>query len=110
MARTYRLKKRAERQAQTRERIVRAAVDLHGEVGPAHTSIRAIADRAGVQRATVYDHFPDEPSLFEACTSHYFDRHPPPDPRPWREVSGRSGRLGAAQRPTSTVTSSASSR
>ncbi len=77
--RPYRLGRRAERQAQTRQRIVEAAVDLHSTVGPATTSISAIAERAGVQRHTVYAHFPDETLLFEACSSHWIDANPFPD-------------------------------
>ena len=79
MKRKYELKKRAERQAETRQRIVEAAVALHGEKGPAQTSIAAIAKLAGVQRHTVYAHFPDDETLFRACSSHWRDQHPFPD-------------------------------
>ncbi len=79
MKRKYELKKRAERQAETRQRIVEAAVALHGEKGPAQTSIAAIASLAGVQRHTVYAHFPDDETLFRACSSHWRDLHPFPD-------------------------------
>ena len=68
MARTYTLKRRAEQQAETRRRIVEAAVELHGSVGPALTTISMVAERAGVQRHTLYAHFPDERSLFLACS------------------------------------------
>jgi AcrR family transcriptional regulator len=78
MGRKYELKRRAERQADTRRRIVEAAVDLHSTVGPSRTSISAVAERAGVQRHTVYAHFPDEPSLFRACSAHWRDQHPFP--------------------------------
>src|SRR5262249_15455105 len=81
MARKYELKQRAERQAETRQRIIEAAVDLHTTVGPAATSISAIAGRAGVQRHTVYAHFPHAESLFEACSAHWQSRHPLPDVR-----------------------------
>jgi AcrR family transcriptional regulator len=84
--RTYHLKKRAERQDETRQRIVEATVFLHEQLGPAQTSISAIAERAGVGRPTVYRHFPDERSLFTACTSHYLARHQPPDPTGWRQI------------------------
>ena len=60
MTRTYTLKRRAEQQAETRRRIVEAAVDLHGSIGPALTTVTMVADRAGVQRHTFYAHFPDE--------------------------------------------------
>lgn len=79
MTRKYELKKRAEKQAETRQRIVEAAVGLHTTIGPARTSISAIAERAGVQRHTVYAHFPDEASIFKACTSHWGAQHPFPD-------------------------------
>jgi AcrR family transcriptional regulator len=68
MTRNYTLKRRAEQQAETRRRIVEAAFDLHGSVGPARTTISMIAERAGVQRHTLYAHFPDERSLFAACS------------------------------------------
>lgn len=96
MARKYTLKKRAQDQAETRQRIVDAAVELHGTVGPAQTSISAIAKKAGVQRVTVYDHFPDERAIFEACTAHYLSNHPPPDPAPWREIQDPAERLRIA--------------
>ena len=79
MKRKYELKRRAERQAHTRERIVQAAVDVHSRVGPAAASIAAIAREAGVQRHTVYAHFPDEETLFRACTLHWRAQHPFPD-------------------------------
>lgn len=78
---------------QTRHRIVAAAVQLHEERGPLGTSISAIADRAGVQRVTVYSHFPDEPSLFRACTEHYFAAHPPPDLDTWSKIRDPRDRL-----------------
>lgn len=74
---------RAENQEQTRERIVEAAMLLHETVGPAHTSIKAVAEQAGVQRLTVYRHFPDDISLFQACTSHWLELNPPPQPEIW---------------------------
>ena len=83
MKRKYELKERARRQAETRQRIVEAAVDLHTSVGPARTTVSAIAQRAGVERHTVYAHFADERRLFEACTSHWEARHPFPDPARW---------------------------
>jgi AcrR family transcriptional regulator len=78
VARTYEKKKRAEREAETRQRIVEATVALHTSVGPARTTISAIAEKAGVQRHTVYSHFPDETVLFEACTAHWAQLHPFP--------------------------------
>jgi AcrR family transcriptional regulator len=77
--RRYELKQRARRQAETRQRIVEAAVGLHTSVGPARTTISAIAERAGVERHTVYAHFPDERTLFRACSGHWRAEHPKPD-------------------------------
>jgi AcrR family transcriptional regulator len=78
MKRKYELKRRAEAVADTRRRIVDAAVGLHTSVGPARTTISAIADRAGVERHTVYAHYPDERTLFRACSAHWRDEHPRP--------------------------------
>ena len=89
----YELKKRAEHQEDTRRRIVVATVELHESVGVAHTTIRAIAERAGVERATVYWHFPDERSLFTACTGHYLAANPPPDPAPLQRIADPEQRL-----------------
>jgi AcrR family transcriptional regulator len=76
--RKYELKERARRQAETRQRIVEAAVGLHTSVGPARTTISGIAQRAGVERHTVYAHFPDDRTLFDACSDHWAARHPLP--------------------------------
>ena len=93
MARTYQLKKRAERQEETRRRIVEAAIDLHGTIGPARTSVSAIAERARVQRHTFYRYFPDERSLGLACSGLYTQRNPLPDPEPWRAIRDPDKRL-----------------
>src|SRR3954471_10657967 len=78
--RKYELKKRAEAMADTRQRITEAAVELHGTIGPARTTVSAIAERAGVQRHTFYRHFPSEDELFAACSAHWGAMHPWPDP------------------------------
>jgi AcrR family transcriptional regulator len=96
MPRRYRLKKRAERQDETRKRIVDAAVELHGTVGPARASISAIAERAGVQRLTVYRHFPDERALYMACSGQFQADNPPPDPELWRGIEDPEARLRRA--------------
>jgi AcrR family transcriptional regulator len=95
MARTYTLKKRAEAQAETRRRIVEAAVELHGSVGPARTTFSMLAERAGVQRNTLYAHFPDERSLLMACSGLLEERDPLPDAEPWRKIEERRERLRA---------------
>jgi AcrR family transcriptional regulator len=93
MARTYTLKRRAERQADTRQRIVEAAVELHSSLGPARTPLSLVAERAGVQRHTLYAHFPDERSLLLACSGLTAARDPLPDAEPWRAIADRSERL-----------------
>ncbi|MET0925880.1 MAG: helix-turn-helix domain-containing protein [Solirubrobacterales bacterium] len=92
----YRKRLRAEQEAQTRQRITEAAVRLHGTVGPANTTIAGIAKAAGVQRATVYRHFRDEEAIFDACTAHFYARHPLPDPARWEEIRDPDERLRAA--------------
>jgi AcrR family transcriptional regulator len=96
MGRDYVLKRRADRMAETRRRITDAVVYLHGTVGAARTTISAIAERAGVERLTVYRHFPDEAALLDACTSHWRARHPPPDPSRWGAIADPEVRLRAA--------------
>lgn len=93
MARSYTLKRRAEQQAATRRRIVEAAVDLHSSVGPAQTSLSMVAERAGVQRHTLYAHFPDERSLFLACSALTMERDPLPEAEAWRAIEDRAERL-----------------
>ena len=93
MTRTYTLKRRAEQQAETRRRIVEAAVELHSSVGPALTTFSMVAERAGVQRHTLYAHFPDERSLYLACSGLTIERDPLPDADPWREIEDHRERL-----------------
>jgi AcrR family transcriptional regulator len=94
--RAYRLSARAETQAETRLRIVEATVALHEKLGPAHTPLSAIAERAGVQRLTLYRHFPDEAALFAACTSHWGAQHPFPEVRHWDGIKDSIARVEAA--------------
>jgi AcrR family transcriptional regulator len=96
MTRKYRLKRRAERQDDTRERIVNAAIELHQTIGPAATTVSDIAERAGVGRVTVYRHFPDELTLFRACSGSYLQRNPLPDPQRWHEIADPLQRLRSA--------------
>lgn len=93
MTRKYELKKRAEHQAATRQRIVEAAVELHRTVGPARTTVSAIAELAGVERKTFYRHFPDADEVLKACSAHYRALHPPPDPETWRTIQDPAQRL-----------------
>jgi AcrR family transcriptional regulator len=94
--RPYRMKRRAELEERTRRRITESAVELHGTVGPAHTSISAVAELAGVRRSTVYRHFRDEAGLFTACSSHWMAANPFPDSESWAAIENPEERLRTA--------------
>lgn len=94
--RKYEKKRRAEAEAQTRLRITESAVELHGTLGPANTSMSAVAEHAGVRRSTLYRHFPDERALFGACSAHWAEANPPPDITAWAEIEDPAERLDIA--------------
>ena len=94
--RRYRLRKRADAMEATRRRITEAAMELHGTVGPARTTMTAVAERAGVQRQTVYRHFADEGELLAACSADFAARHPWPDQARWRTIADPVERLRVA--------------
>jgi AcrR family transcriptional regulator len=94
--RKYELKKRAEQMGETRLRITEAAIELHGSLGPSRTTISAVAERAGVERRTLYRHFPNEADLFAACSTHYFAANPWPDLEGWRAIRDPGERLERA--------------
>jgi AcrR family transcriptional regulator len=96
--RPYRMTRRAELEAETRRRITESTVALHEELGPARTTISAVAERAGVRRSTVYRHFPTEEALFAACSSHWRAEHPPPDIGVWAALESPAERTEAALR------------
>ncbi|MER9417068.1 TetR/AcrR family transcriptional regulator [Mesorhizobium sp. M0306] len=94
--RSYRLQRRAIKQAETHLALARAAFDLHCSVGPSRTTVSAIAEKAGVQRLTVYRHFPDEEAVFNACSAYSFGQDPPPNPEAWRSIVEPEVRLRTA--------------
>ena len=94
--RPYRKQRRAELEEATRGRIAESAAALHGTVGPARTSITAVAEHAGVRRSPVYRHFPDEASLLAACSAHWAAANPAPDPGPWAAIEDPAERLRVA--------------
>jgi AcrR family transcriptional regulator len=94
--RKYEKRRRAEAEAETRLRITESAVELHGSLGPAHTSMSAVAEHAGVRRSTLYRHFPDERALFGACSAHWAEANPPPDLDRWRAIDDPAQRLDSA--------------
>ncbi len=96
MTRSYTKTRRADNQAETRQRIVEAAMGLHGEIGPSATTISMIAERAGVQRHTVYAHFADELSLLMACSGLHGQQNPLPAPEAWAQLASPEAKLTAA--------------
>jgi AcrR family transcriptional regulator len=91
--RKYELRKRADAMEETRRRITEAAMELHGSVGPARTTVSAVAERAGVQRHTVYRHFPTENDLLAACSGHFAALNPWPDLSGWARIEDPDERL-----------------
>ena len=94
--RPYRMRRRAELQEQTRQRIIASAVMLHGTLGPSRTPLSAVADHAGVRRSTLYRHFPDEAALFDACSQHWATDNPLPDLAAWAAIADPDERLAVA--------------
>jgi AcrR family transcriptional regulator len=94
--RPYRLQARAVAMDRTRARITRAAVELHGTIGPAATTMSAVAERAGVTRATLYRHFANEETLFAACSADWLAANPRPDPARWAAIADPARRLRVA--------------
>jgi AcrR family transcriptional regulator len=89
------MQRRAEQVDETRLRITEAAMRLHTSIGPSATSIAGVAEEAGLTRLTVYRHFPDMAALFAACSAHWFDLHPGPDPRTWAAIADDETRINA---------------
>jgi len=96
--RQYRMMRRAEAEQRTRLRITESTVALHRTLGPARTTVSAVARRAGVRRSTVYRHFPDEHALFSACTSYWMAANPFPDVNRWTAIDDSAVRLMSALR------------
>src|ERR1044072_309192 len=90
------MKQRAAEMAETHVRISEAAIELHGTVGPARTTLSAVAKQAGVERRTLYRHFPTEADLFSACSRHWFAANPWPDLDARRAVPDPAERLARA--------------
>lgn len=93
--RPYRKRKRARQEEETRRRITEAVVELHRTVGPAKTTVTEVAERAGVSRMTVYNHFPSDADLIEACSTHWSARNPFPDPASWAAADPAERLVGA---------------
>src|SRR6267378_632646 len=76
--RAYRMTRRAAASAETRRRIVDAAIALHAEKGVLGATWPDIAKRADVALGTVYRYFPSLDQLVPACTSENAVRMRPP--------------------------------
>jgi len=76
--RSYQLKRRAESAEETRRRLVQATFELHGEQGIAATTMKQIAERAGLGIGTVYHHFPTLDDTIMACGQMVMAMYPPP--------------------------------
>ena len=96
MRRPYQLRARANAMDRTRARITQAAIELHGSIGPAATTMSSVAERAGVTRATLYRHFPSEEILFRACSAEWRSANPSPDPAQWATIPDPYQRLATA--------------
>src|SRR5215207_9323973 len=96
MPRKYEMNRRAQRMQQTRQRITEAAIGLHQTVSPARATVSAVAEKAGVQRHTYYAHFPEIKDLYQACTAHYLQQNPLPEPPFWADVADAEERLRVA--------------
>ena len=94
--RPYQLRARADSMDRTRAKITQAAIELHGTIGPAATTMSGVAERAGVTRATLYRHFPDEATLFKACSAEWRSANPAPDPAQWASIADPHDRLEKA--------------
>ncbi|HEX3205273.1 MAG TPA: helix-turn-helix domain-containing protein [Propionibacteriaceae bacterium] len=94
--RQYQLRARADAMDRTRARITHAAIELHGSIGPAATTMSGVAERAGVTRATLYRHFPNESALFIACSAEWRSANPSPDPAQWAAITDPCDRLATA--------------
>jgi AcrR family transcriptional regulator len=94
--RRYRKQQRARKEEDTRRCITEAVVELHRTVGPANTRVTEVAERAGVSRMTVYNHFPTDADLIEACSTHWAVRNPTPDPASWAAEPDPTERLRRA--------------
>ena len=91
--RKYTKRQRAAQEAATRRRITEAVVELHRTVGPARTTVKEVAQRAGVGRQTVYNHFATEADLIEACSNHWLSENPLPKVETWAGISDPGRRL-----------------
>jgi AcrR family transcriptional regulator len=111
--RSYTMRQRRAAMDETRARIVDAAVALYETVGPAATSISAVATRAGITRATLYRHFLTDAELAGAVIGEWRSGVAPATaatltalPNPEERLRAALAALYAAYRATAPLTAS----
>jgi len=90
--RRYSMSVRAEQAAQTRERILDAALACYRESGIGATSLQAVARRAEVSAATVLNHFGSADGLARVVVERLTADLQVPDDKKWPE-RGRRARI-----------------
>lgn len=68
-----------ERSERSRAQILEAALKLFSHHGYGATSVRDIAEAAGVSKGNVYHHFPDKETIFRELLDQYFQAMSTPD-------------------------------
>src|ERR1043166_9502549 len=68
-----------ERSTNSRKQILESALKLFSHHGYGATSVRDIAEAAGVSKGNVYHHFPDKETIFRALLNQYFDAMSTPE-------------------------------
>jgi AcrR family transcriptional regulator len=68
-----------ERSERSREHILNASLKLFSHRGYGATSVRDIAEAAGLSKGNVYHHFPDKETIFRALLDVYFHAMSQPD-------------------------------
>ena len=91
--RRYRLGRRAETADETRQRLIEAAFALHAEQGIQATTMKQIAERAGVSVGTVYHHFPTYEDAVNACGAHTSVSYPLPGPDIFADIAAPEERV-----------------
>ena len=81
--------------AETRARLLDAALELFETVGPAQTSMSGVADRAGTTRATLYRHFAGDAELANAVIDEWSTGNPAPDVDALADIEDPIARLRA---------------
>src|SRR5688500_4552485 len=68
-----------QRSEKSRSHILDAALKLFSHRGYGATSVRDIAEEAGLSKGNVYHHFPDKEAIFRALIDRYFEAMSQPE-------------------------------